>query len=165
MHFTLLIVFVFFILHSSFYIYLVASGSKWSLKLVRKIIFIILNDNFKYNFKRSDPNPFKSFKSLILLPSPFGEGSGGEAFFILLPSGRTGGGFLQSNKNGACRKLRQAPSHIKNFYLNSLNLYEFKQFMTRQQQSAYDFRVLSYAIAKRYLNCWITYTFLNLVAN
>ena len=96
-------------------------------------------------------NPLLAFPFLST-PLALWRGVGGEAFFILLPSGRTGGGF-HLNKNGACRKLRQAPSHIKIFYLNSLNLYEFKQFMTRQQQSAYDFRVLSYAIAKRYLNC------------
>ena len=52
-------------IHSSFFIYLVASGSKLSLKLKHKILFKILNDNSKYNFKRSVPNPFKSFKSLI----------------------------------------------------------------------------------------------------
>jgi len=37
----------------SLFTYLVASGSKWSLKLKLKIIFKILNDNSKYNFKRS----------------------------------------------------------------------------------------------------------------
>ena len=51
--------------HSSFFFYLVASGSKLSLKLKHKILFKTLNDNSKYNFKRSAPNPFKSFKSLI----------------------------------------------------------------------------------------------------
>ena len=55
----------------SLFTFLVASGSKCSLKLKRKILFKILNDNSKYNFKRSAPNPFKSFKSLIFHSSLF----------------------------------------------------------------------------------------------
>ena len=41
-----------------------------------------LRASFKFQVSRFK-NPLKSFKSLILLPSPFGEGLGGEAFFTL----------------------------------------------------------------------------------
>ena len=61
----------FFTFHFSLFTLLVASGSKWSLKLKRKIIFKILNDNSKYNFKRSAPNPFKSFKSQTIFHFSF----------------------------------------------------------------------------------------------
>ena len=72
-----------FTLHASLLSFLVAFSSKCNLKLKHKIIFKILNDNSKYNFKRSAPNPFKSLKSLIRF-----------SLFILLPSGRPRGGFF-----------------------------------------------------------------------
>ena len=57
------------IFHFSLFTYMVAYGSKCNLKLISKIIFKILNDNSKYNFKRSAPNPFKSFKSQTIFHS------------------------------------------------------------------------------------------------